>query len=99
MECPHLLVLSLAPLVARASPEPGSLLRLGRREKKTAVLAYGLAAGLVDPAKVFGMDGEHHFQHLGQVLQQVEAVGDLHRLRRAGSCAATPPACPPRDRA
>src|SRR3954454_15526199 len=64
MQGPHLLVLSLAPLVARTSQEPGSFLRLGGREKKSAILAHGLAAGLVDRAQVFGLDGEHHFQHL-----------------------------------
>ena len=50
-----------------------------------AVPAHGLAAGLVDRAKVLGMAGEHHLQRLGQVLQQMEAVGDLHRLGRAAS--------------
>src|SRR5689334_14997172 len=84
MECPHPLVLSLAPLVARASQEPDPFLRLGGRENKIAVLAHDLTAGLIDRAKGFGVDGEHHFQHLGEVVQQMEAVGELHRLRRAG---------------
>src|SRR3954467_8784907 len=83
MQYPHLLVLSLGPLVARASQEPGSFLRLGGREKKRAILAHGLATGLVDRAQGFGLAGENPFQHLGQVLQQMEAVGDLYRLRRA----------------
>ena len=85
MECPHLLVLSPAPLVPRASQEPGSLLRFGGRQKKIAVPAHGLAAGLIDRAKVLGMAGEYHLQHLGQVLQQVEAVSDLHRRRRTAA--------------
>src|SRR3954469_12933525 len=57
MEGPHLLMLRLAPLVPRASQEPGSFLRLGGREKKIAVPAHGLAAGLIDRAKVLGMTG------------------------------------------
>src|SRR3954451_9442592 len=69
MQCPHLLVLSLAPLVPRASQESGSFLRLGGWEKKIAVPAHGLAAGLVDRAKMLSMAGEHHFQRLGKVLQ------------------------------
>ena len=84
-ERPHLLVLGLAPLVARTSQERDSFLRLGGREKESAVQARDLAAGLVDRAKVLGMEGEHHFQRLGQVLQQVEAVGDLHRRRGAAT--------------
>src|SRR4051794_11562454 len=55
MQCPHLLMLSLAPLVPRASQEPGSFLRLGGREKQITVPAYGLAAGLIDPPKVLWM--------------------------------------------
>ena len=51
MECPHLLVLSLAPLVARAGQEPDPFLRLGGRENKIAVLAHDLTAGLIDRAK------------------------------------------------
>src|SRR3954463_14330144 len=34
MECPHLLVLSLAPRMARASQEPDPFLRLGRGENQ-----------------------------------------------------------------
>src|SRR4051812_25185782 len=83
MECPHLLVLSLAPLVARVSQEPSSFLRLGGREKKIAVPAHGLTAGLIDRAKVLGMAGEYHFQHLGQGLQQMKKIGDLHRHTRS----------------
>src|SRR3954468_13450762 len=71
MECPYLLVLSLAPLVARASQEPGSFLRLGGREKKIAVPVHGLTAGPIDRAKVLGMAGEHHFQHLGRACRKV----------------------------
>ena len=71
----------LAPLVACTSQERDSFLRLGGREKESAVQARGLAAGLVDRAKVFGMEGERHFQRLGQVLQQMKAVSDLHRRR------------------
>ena len=63
MECPHLLVLSLAPRMARASQEPAPFLRLGGRENKIAILAHNLTAGLVDRATSFGVDGEHHFQH------------------------------------
>jgi hypothetical protein len=59
-ERPHPLVLSLAPLVARASQERDSFLRLGGREKKMAVLAHGLAAVLVNRAKVL-RGGFHNY--------------------------------------
>jgi hypothetical protein len=42
----------------------------------------GLPAPLLGRAQVLGMGGEHHLQRLGQVLQQVEAVGDLNRRGR-----------------
>ena len=37
----------------------------------------------LDRAQVLGVRGERGLQRLGQVLQQVEAVGDLHRPGRA----------------
>ena len=48
---------------------------------------HGLATGLFHRPQVAGMGGEHQPQHLGQVLQQVEAVRDLHRVRRAVTAA------------
>jgi hypothetical protein len=46
-----------------------------------------MVSGLFDRAQVASVGGEHQLQRLGQVLQQVEAVGDLHRLRRPPACA------------
>src|SRR3954470_7440392 len=101
MECPYLLVLSLAPLVARASQEPSSRLRLGGREKKIAVPVHGLTAGLIDRAKVLGMAGKYHFQHLDPVLQQMKKGGHLppHRAPAARALGISPGGvgCDPRD--
>ncbi len=63
----------------RDGQDPNLCLRLGRRDGHGAAFrGHGLAAGLLGRAQILGMGGEHHFQRLGQVLQQVEAVGDLH---------------------
>ena len=58
--------------------------RPGRRDRHgTAVGAASPMPRPLDRAQVRGVRGERGLQRLGQVLQQVEAVGDLHRLGRA----------------
>jgi hypothetical protein len=44
-----------------------------------------MVPGLLGGAQVASVGGEHQLQRLGQVLQQVEAVRDLHRLGRAAA--------------
>ncbi len=80
---PHPLMCGQARLPARSGQDLGLGLRLGRRDGHPAVLSGpGLSAPLLGRTQVLGMGGEHHLQHLGQVLQQVEAVGDLNCPRR-----------------
>jgi hypothetical protein len=85
MERPCLLVPRPAARVACAGQKPDFPLRLGGRERKAAALAQGGAASLFNRTKILGMGGEHHLQHLDQVLRQMEAIGDLHRLGRAAA--------------
>src|SRR4051794_41866162 len=80
-ERPHLLVPGLAPLVARTSQERDPFLRLGGREKESAVQARGLAAGPGGPAEGVGMGRGRHLQRLRPGLPQGGAVGDLPRPR------------------
>src|SRR4051794_41928210 len=75
MECPHLPVLSLAPLVPRASQEPGSFLRLGGPGKKIAVPAPRLAAGPVGRAEGVCMGGGNPLPHPGPGLPQKKTSG------------------------
>src|SRR4051794_41933997 len=76
MECPHPLVLSLAPLVARAGQEPDPFLRLGRRENKIAVLAHGLTAGPIGPAQSFWGGGGNPFPQLRPGFRGDETGGE-----------------------
>jgi len=48
---------------------------------------HRIATSLLGCVQVRGMGAEHQFQRLGQVLQQVEAVRDLHRPGCAMACA------------
>ena len=58
--------------------------RPGRRDRHGTAVGDGLSMPRpLDRAQVLGVRGERGLQRLGQVLQQVEAVGDLRRPGRA----------------
>ncbi len=77
-------MLGQAPRSAPGRQKPCLRLGLGWRDGHGAMLSERrVVTGLLGCVQVRGMAAEHHLQRLDQVLQQVEAVCDLHRPRRA----------------
>jgi len=70
-----------APLSAPGRQHLDACLRhAGRHGKRSTPGGNGVMPLLLSRAQVTGVLGEHHLQCFRQVLQQVEAVGDLDGL-------------------
>ena len=61
--------------------------RRERRDVRGATLGSDSVMILLNSTQAAGAGGKHQLQRLGQVLQQVEAVRDLHRPGRAAASA------------
>ena len=84
VQVPHLLVRLHSLLPASRSHGQRPLRRRWRvGPHRTTLGRHVLTPGLFGVPQLPGMAGKRHFQRLGRVLQQVEAVGDLHRIGRA----------------
>ncbi len=82
VEVPHLPVRRHALLPAGGGHGQRPLGRWRRVGPNRAALGHCvLAAGLLGVPQLPSTTGERQLQRLGQVLQQVEAVSDLHRVR------------------
>ena len=92
---PHSPVRGEVPLPALGGQLFRLGLGLGQRHGDAAQRGgFDVTTGLLNGAQVARVGGESYFQRLGQVLQQVEAVRDLHGCGRAvagalGICAGT----------